>query len=95
MMELEIFDAFRSAGVAEDKARAAVASINSVIDKRYALHERQLFTKTDGAEMKADLLVSVTNVKTEMMKAMVDMQRWTLGALFAGMASVAAIVKLL
>lgn len=37
-MKLEIYEAFLSAGVKEDKAKAAVESINKEIDKRYALH---------------------------------------------------------
>lgn len=55
-MELEIYDAFRSAGVAEDKARAAVESINKEIDRRYTLHAMQLATKGDLAEAKVDII---------------------------------------
>lgn len=91
MMDLEIYDAFRSAGVADDKARAAVASINSVIDRRYALHEKQLFTKADGTSLKADM----AELKADMHKSLAEMQRWTLTALFAGLAAAAAINKLL
>ncbi len=83
-MELEIYNAFIKAGVPEADAKAAVESINREIDKRYALHAQQLFTKADGGELKADL-----------MKALADTQRWTLTAIFAGMAAVAAIQKLL
>lgn len=50
-MELEI-----SAGVKEDKAKAAVESINKEIDKRYSLHASQLATKTDLAEAKTDII---------------------------------------
>ena len=46
-MELEVFDAFRSAGVPDDKARAAVESINRAIDRRYSLHADQLVTRAD------------------------------------------------
>jgi hypothetical protein len=48
-MELEIYEAFISAGVKEekeDKAKAAVESINKEIDKRYRLHADQLATWT-------------------------------------------------
>jgi len=71
----------KSAGV--EGATAAAESITKAIDERYALHAEQLFTKRDGAELKADL-----------MKAITEMQRWTVGAIFAGMAAVAAIIKL-
>ncbi len=83
-MELEIYNAFIKAGVPEADAKAAVESINREIDKRYTLHAQQLFTKADGGELKSDL-----------MKALADNQRWTLTAIFAGMAAVAAIQKLL
>jgi len=55
-MELEIYEAFRSAGVADDKAKAAVESINREIDKRYALHASQLATKGDLAEAKTEII---------------------------------------
>ena len=43
----EVYDAFRSAGVPEDKARAAAE----------ALSEEQLATKTDIANLEKELLV--------------------------------------
>jgi hypothetical protein len=43
----EVYDAFRSAGVPEDKARAAAE----------ALSEEQLATKTDIAKLEKELLV--------------------------------------
>ena len=62
-MEIEIYNAFIKAGVPEGDARAAVESINKEIDKRYALHAAQLFTKADGAELKADVIKwSITTI---------------------------------
>ena len=82
-MELEIFDALTAANVPADKARAAAASVKKEIDERYTLHLVQLATKGDLAEMESRLL-----------RAMNDMQRWTLGAIFAAMAALAVITKL-
>jgi hypothetical protein len=82
-MELEIYTAFTQAGVADGTARAAVDSIRKEIDNRYALHSAQLATKGDLAEM-----------QTRLLRAMADMQRWTLTALFGGLAALAVIVKL-
>lgn len=90
-MELEIYDAFRSAGVADDKAKAAVESINREIDKRYELHARQLATHGDIEAIRKDM----AEMETRLTKAINDAQRWTTGAVFAGMAAVAAIIKLL
>ena len=55
-MELEIYSAFVKVGVSESDAKAAVESINIEIDKRCALHAQQLFTKADGAELKAEII---------------------------------------
>lgn len=56
IMELEIYEAFISAGVKEDKAKAAVESINKEIDNRYKLHLNQLATKGDLAEAKTEII---------------------------------------
>ena len=62
-MELEIYNAFIKAGVPEADAKAAVESINKEIDKRYAVHAAQLFTKADGAELKAEIIKwSITTI---------------------------------
>lgn len=55
-MELEIYEAFISAGVKEDKAKAAVESINKEIDKRYTLHASQLATKSVLADAKTEII---------------------------------------
>ncbi len=54
-MELEIFEAFRAAGVPDDKARGVVAAISDLIDRRYALHADQLATRGDVASGRAEL----------------------------------------
>ena len=82
-MELELYSAFVKAGVSEADAKAAVESINREIDKRYALHAQQLATRGDLVEMENRLL-----------RALSEMQRWTIGAIFAAVALFAAITKL-
>ncbi len=82
-MELEIYNAFVKAGVSEADAKAAVESINRELDKRFSLHAQQLATKGDLSEMESRLL-----------RALNDMQRWTLGTIFAGVAVLAVITKL-
>jgi len=81
-VELEIFEALTAANVPSEKAKAVAASIDQAIDRRYALHKEQLFTKADGAEMEARLL-----------RAMTEMQRWTLTALFGALAALAVLIK--
>lgn len=82
-MELEIFEALTAVNVPADKAKAVAESINSAIDRRYSLHKDQLFTKQDGAELEARLL-----------RALADMQRWTLTALFGGLGALAILIKI-
>ncbi|MDP2783336.1 MAG: hypothetical protein Q8O38_01890 [Sulfurimicrobium sp.] len=82
-MELEIYEAFISAGVKEDKAKAAVESINKEIDKRYRLHADQLATRGDIVEVEKQIAES----KTEIIK-------WTIATMFAAVGIFAAIVKL-
>lgn len=83
-MELEIYSAFVKAGVPEADAKAAVESINKEIDKRYALHSDVLATKRDLAEL-----------KTELIKAIAESQRWTITAIFAAVGLFAALSKVL
>ena len=83
-MELEIFQAFRKAGVDDATAQAAVESINREIDKRYNLHAAQLFTKADGNELRAQM----AEMKTELIK-------WCVGSMFASAALYGALLKLI
>jgi hypothetical protein len=82
-MELEIYEAFISAGIKEDKAKAAVESINREIDKRYTANAEKLATKSDITDLK----ISIAEAKTEIIK-------WSLGAMFAAVGLFATITKL-
>ena len=89
-MELEIYNAFIKAGVSEADAKAAVESLNREIDKRYALHAQQLATRGDVGEVKQEL----AEMESRLLRALNEMQRWTLGTIFAGVAVLAVITKL-
>lgn len=88
-MELEVFEALTAANVPSDKARAVAESINKEIDRRYELHSRQLATRSDIAEVQKQL----AEMEGRLLKSINEAQRWTMGALFAGMATVAAIIS--
>jgi uncharacterized protein YajQ (UPF0234 family) len=83
-MGLEIDNTFVKAGVSPEEAKAAVESINKEIDKRYSVHASQLSTKSDLAEL-----------KTELIKAIAESQRWTITAIFAAVGLFAALSKVL
>ena len=89
-MELEIYSAFVKAGVSESDAKAAVESINKEIDKRYAVHAQQLATRGDVEGAKRD----IAELKTELVKAIAEAQRWTITSIFAAVALFTAITKI-
>ena len=89
-MELEIYSAFVKAGIPAEEAKAAVESLNKEIDKRYALHAAQLATRGDVESIKKDL----AEMENRLLRAMSDMQRWTMGALFAALGALTVISKL-
>ncbi len=89
-MEIEIYNAFVKAGLEASEAKAAVESINKEIDKRYALHSAQLATRGDVEGVRKD----VAEMENRLLRAMAEMQRWTLTSIFAGMGAVAVITKL-
>jgi multidrug resistance efflux pump len=68
-MDLDVFEAFRAAGVPDDKARGAVEAINGLIDRRYALHAEQLATRGDVAGVRAEIAgvrAEVADVRAEL-----------------------------
>lgn len=90
-MELEIFEALTAANVPVEKARAAAESINKEIDRRYSLHAQQLATRGDVMDVKREM----AEMEGRLLRALNEMQRWTLGAVFAGVAALAVLSKLL
>lgn len=94
-MELEIYEAFRSAGVADDKAKAAVESINREIDRRYALHSDQLATRGDIESVRRDIEIVRRDIEVKLAEAKTEIIKWTIGAIFAAVGMFAAIMKLM
>jgi len=79
-----VFKTFRKLGADDADAAAFAEELNEAIDKRYALHADALATKTDLAELKTDLI-----------KAIAESQRWTITAMFAAVGIFAALTKVL
>lgn len=96
-VELNIYQALKSAGVDDEKATAAAESVTKAIDHRYSIHSAQLATNGDLERIRAEVervRIEVARSETNVMKAIADTQRWTLAAIFAGMTAVAAIIKI-
>ena len=89
-MELKIFEALTSANVSPEKARNAVASIKKEINEHYALHASQLATKGDIETVRKDM----AEMESRLLRAMADMQRWTITAIIAAVGLFAAITKI-
>ena len=105
-MDLDIFEAFRAAGVPDDKARGAVDAIHGLIDRRYALHADQLATRGDLAEVRGELQRDVERLRGDVERAKGELAariadtkseliRWCVGSILSSVAMVAAITRLL
>ena len=81
-MEIEIYTAFRDMGVSEEKARAAVESINKAIDQRYSIHSQQLATQGD-----------IEKVRAEIARAEANLIKWNVGAIIAAAGLAMAIAR--
>ena len=90
-MELEIFEALTAANVPADKARTAAASIKKEINEHYALHAQQLATRGDVESVRKDMV----EIKSDLIKAIAESQRWTITAIFAAVGIFAALSKVL
>ena len=88
-MELEIFEALTAVNVPADKPKPVAESINSAIDRRYSLHSQPLATRGDIAVIQKDM----AEMETRLLKALTEMQRWTLTALFGGLGALAILIK--
>lgn len=78
------FRTFRKLGADDADAAAFADELNQAIDKRYAVHADALATKRDLAEL-----------KTELIKAIAESQRWTITSIFAAVGLFAALSKVL
>jgi hypothetical protein len=55
-MDIQVFNAFRKAGLSDDQAQAIVEAVNKSIDERYRLHADKIATKGDLKELESSLV---------------------------------------
>ena len=55
-MEIQVFNAFRKAGLSDDQAQAIVEAVNKSIDERYRLHADKIATKGGLKELESSLI---------------------------------------
>lgn len=89
-MDLEIYNAFVSAGLSNEAAQSIVGSINKAIDSRYSLHSQQLATQGDIEKVRlelekvrAELKTDIEKVRADISKAEAAIIKWNVGALVA------------
>jgi hypothetical protein len=87
MTAIELFEALKAAGVEDDIARRAAHAVLSVEDRA------ALAMKADLAELKAELLIAIADVKSEMMKMLMWAVGLNVGALVAMTGVFAALVQ--
>ncbi len=93
-MELEIYTAFRKAGIEDTDARAVVESINKEIDRRYSLHSQQLATRGDVEGVRKEVAELKGETRAEIAKAQAEIIKWCMGSIFAAVALFATVTKL-
>ena len=86
-----VFRIFRKLGIDDADAAAFADELNATIDKRYALHAQQLATRGDVESVRKD----IAEIKSELIKAIAESQRWTITAIFAAIGIFAALIKVL
>jgi peptidoglycan hydrolase CwlO-like protein len=95
-MELEIYSAFKAAGVPDENARAAAESINKAIDERYALHSRQLATQGDIEKVRVEIekvRAEIEKVRAEIAKVEANLIKWNVGAILAATGLAMAVAR--
>ena len=55
-MDIQVFNAFRKAGLRDDQAQAIVEAVNKSIDERYRLHADKIAAKGDLKELESSLI---------------------------------------
>ncbi len=108
-VELAVFEALQSANVSAEKAHIAAEAIVREIDRRYELHSKQLATQSDVAKvetqvakldakvesLRADIKSDIKSLEASLTQQIAASQRWTITVMFAGLAALAALQKLL
>jgi hypothetical protein len=87
MTTIELFEALKAAGVEDGLARRAAQAVLSVDDRA------AFATKADLAALKAELLVAIADLKSEMMKMLMWSVGLNVGALVAMTGIFAALVQ--
>jgi hypothetical protein len=90
-MTLELFSALQEAGVKQETARRVADAVDEAIDKRYAIHAKELATRGDIEGVRREIEV----VRREVAEGFRTMTVWFAGSILATAALVVSVIKLL
>lgn len=83
-VESLLYTSLTGIGIPADQAERVAEALSKSIDARYEWHQKQLVTRGD-----------LEAAKNDISRLIIDMQRWTVAAVFGGLAAFALIQKLL
>ncbi|GHU43634.1 hypothetical protein AGMMS50289_10390 [Betaproteobacteria bacterium] len=89
-MELQVYQALIAAGAPEEAAKNAAESINRAIDSRYAIHAKELATRGDIEQIRADLEKTKGELRTEIARIEANLIKWLVGT---GLVIIGVILK--
>ncbi len=90
-MTLEIYSALQEAGVKQETAKRVADAVDEAIDKRYALHAKELATRGDIEMVRREIEM----VRRETAEGFRTMTVWLAGSAIATAALVVSAIKLI
>jgi SOS-response transcriptional repressor LexA len=90
-MSLELYSALQEAGVKQETARRVADAVDEAIDKRYAIHAKELATRGDIEVTRREIEV----VRRETAEGFKTLTVWLAGSVIATAALVVSAFKLL
>jgi hypothetical protein len=96
-MSLELYSALQEAGVTQVAARRVADAVDEAIDKRYAIHARELATRGDIELVRREVegvRKEVEGVRRELAEGIKNLTVWLVGVLIAATALIVSIIKM-
>lgn len=95
----ELYEALKSIGINEEKARATAEKFEEALENKFDAELKNLATKEDLSReifaTKEDLLREISQVRQELANAETRIIKWNVGTLIAVVGITVAIIKLI
>ncbi|MDR2874839.1 MAG: hypothetical protein LBV44_02775 [Methylobacillus sp.] len=95
-MKLDLYIAFKAAGVSDATAKAAVEALDGMVDERCRMHDAErLAARADHQPLFDQATASDTHAtRAAIVKAKTEIIRWTIGSAIVSAGMCAAIITL-